>query len=115
MFYSLIKEMAKRKKNIIPFSGKKNRRKTKLCYHNEMFTWKRDSFSSEVGILNKDIKKENFRKYPMNLIETNRHINMTSDHSVSNNTSFKSHLNAKRFNMILSILLPSSFEKHKTC
>ena len=115
MFYSLIKEMAKRKKNIIPFSGKKNRRKTKLCYHNEMFTWKRDSFSSEVGILNKDIKKENFRKYPMNLIETNYQINMTSNHSVASNMSFKSQLNAKSFNMILSIMLPSIFGKYETC
>ena len=29
MFYSLIKEMAKRKKNIIPFRGKKKQKKNK--------------------------------------------------------------------------------------
>ena len=51
----------------------------------------------------------------MNLIETNHHININSDHSISSNMSFKSHLNAKRFNINLSILLPSTFVKHKTC
>ena len=45
--------------------------------------------------LNKDIKKENFKKDLMNLIETNHHISMTSDHCVSSNNSFKSFLNAK--------------------
>ena len=49
----------------------------------------------------------------MNLIETNHQINMTSDHSVSSNISFKSHLNAKSLNMVLSIMLPSIFDKHK--
>ena len=59
--------------------------------------------------LNKDNKKENFKKHLLNLIETNHHINMTSDHSVSSNNhqinmtsdhsvsshkSFKSFLNA---------------------
>ena len=40
--------------------------------------------------LNKYIKKENFRKDLMSLTETNQQINMTSDHSVSSNNSFKS-------------------------
>ena len=31
----------------------------------------------------------------MNLIETNYQINMTYDHSVSNNSSFKRHLNVR--------------------
>ena len=75
----------------------------------QFFQW---SWNDKGSRLNKDIEKENFRKYPMNLIETNHHINMTSDHSVSSNNLFKSHLNAKRFNMILSILRPSSSEKH---
>ena len=39
----------------------------------------------------------------MNLIETNQQINMTSDHSLSSNNLFKSHLNAKTFNMFLTL------------
>ena len=38
----------------------------------------------------------------MNLIETNHQINMTSDHSISSNNSFKDHLNAKSFNMFFN-------------
>ena len=44
--------------------------------------------------LNKDIKKDSFKKNLINLIETNHQINMTTDHSVSSNNSFKSLLNA---------------------
>ena len=39
----------------------------------------------------------------MNLIQTKHQINMTSDHSVSSNDSFKSHFNAKKFNMSLTL------------
>ena len=39
--------------------------------------------------LNKYIKKENFKKDLMNLIEKNHQINMTSDHSVSSNNCLK--------------------------
>ena len=39
----------------------------------------------------------------MNFIETIHQINMTSDHSVSSNNSFKSHFNAKSFNMFLTL------------
>ena len=39
----------------------------------------------------------------MNLIETNRQINMTSDPSVSRIISSKSLLNAKSFNMLLKL------------
>ena len=53
--------------------------------------------------LNKDIKQHNFKKELMNLIETNRQINMTSDHSVSSDNLFKSHLKAKSFNMFLAL------------
>ena len=53
--------------------------------------------------LNKDIKKENFKKVLMKLIETNHQINMTSDHSVSTNYSFKIHLNAEGFNSFLTL------------
>ena len=40
----------------------------------------------------------------MNLLETNPHINIASDHSVSSNNSFKSFLNAESFNMVLTLL-----------
>ena len=39
----------------------------------------------------------------MNLIETNHQINMASYHSASSNNSFKRHLNAKSFNMFLTL------------
>ena len=39
----------------------------------------------------------------MNLIQTNNQINMASDHFVSTNNSFKSYLNAKSFNMFLTL------------
>ena len=48
------------------------------------------------------MKKEDFRKDLVNLILTNHQINMTSDHSVSSNDSFKSHLNAKRFTLLFN-------------
>ena len=38
----------------------------------------------------------------MNLVETNHQINMTSDHSVSSNNSFKSLLSVKNFNMFIN-------------
>ena len=49
--------------------------------------------------LNKDIKKENFKKDLKNLNEKNHPINMTPDHYIPINNSFKSHLNAKSFDM----------------
>ena len=52
----------------------------------------------------KILKKKNFKKDLMNLIETNHHINIASDHSVSSNNSFKSFLNAESFNMVLTLL-----------
>ena len=39
----------------------------------------------------------------MNLIERKHQINMTTDHSVSSNNLFKSHLNAKKFNTSLTL------------
>ena len=44
-------------------------------------------------------KKENFEKNVMDLIETNHQINITSENSVSSNTSFKKHLNGKSFKL----------------
>ena len=64
---------------------------------------KRTVFPDKGNHLNKDIKKENFERDLISLIETNHQINMTSYHSVSSNNSFKSHLNAKRFNMFLTL------------
>ena len=87
--------MGKRKKKMIPFWFREQEEERDIC------RWKRDSFSSEVEIttnrLNKAKKKEDFKKYLMNLIETNHHINMTSDHSASSNNLFKSFSNAKSF------------------
>ena len=60
------------------------------------------SWNYKRNCLNKVIKKENFKKELTNLIETNHQINMTSDHSVSSNNSFKSHLKAKIFSMFLT-------------
>ena len=40
---------------------------------------------------------------------------MTSERFVSGNMLFKSDLRVKSFNLILGIMLPSTFEKHKTC
>ena len=74
---------------MIPLWGKRQK-KTKQCYHDNICRWNRDSFSSET-----EIKKGNFKKYLMNLIEINHPINMTSDHSISSNNSFKNHLNIK--------------------
>ena len=54
-------------------------------------------------IVKKALQKENFKKDLMNLIETYHQMNMSSDHSVSSNNSFKSHLNANSFNMLLTL------------
>ena len=62
------------------------------------FQW---SWNFKENRLYKDIKKETFEKDPMNLIETNRKINVTSDRSASSNNSLKSHLDAKSFNLFL--------------
>ena len=79
--------MGKRKKKMIPFWVREPEEERDIC------RWKRDSFSSEVEIttnrLNKAKKKQDFKKYLMNLIETNHHINMTSDDSVSSNNFLK--------------------------
>ena len=49
------------------------------------------------------LKKKNFQKNLINSTETNHQINMISDHSVSSNISFKTHLNAESFNMFLTL------------
>ena len=66
----------------------------------QFFQW---SWNYKGNRLNKHIKKDIFLKNLTNLIETNPQINMTSDHSVSSNDSFKNHLNAKNFNMFLTL------------
>ena len=67
----------------------------------QLFHW---SWNYKRNCLNKNIKKENFLKDLLNLVETNWQINMTSDYSASSNNSFKSHFNAKNFNMFFNIM-----------
>ena len=63
-------------------------------------------FFSEVeitrGRLIKILKKENFRKDLMNLLDTNHQINITSDHSVSGNNLYKRHFYAKEFQHVFN-------------
>ena len=66
----------------------------------QFFQW---SWNYKGNRLNNHIKKENFEKDLTNLIEINHQINMTSEHSVSSNNSFKNNLNAKSFNMFLKL------------
>ena len=99
--------MCKNKKEDDTFLRKKNR-KTKQCYREEICRWNRGRFSNKVenyqgNRLNKDIKKENFKKDLMNLIDKNPPINITPDHSISTNNLFKSHLNTKSFDMISTL------------
>ena len=111
VFYTLVlqfylKECGNQKKEEDDtFLRKKSSRKTKQFYDNDICRWKRGRFSCEVKIIRgivciKILKREIFKKDSMNLIETNYQTNMTCDHSVSSNNSFKSHLNAKSFNML---------------
>ena len=66
----------------------------------QFFQW---SWNYKGNRLNNHIEKENFEKDLTNLIEINHQINMTSEHSVSSNNSFKNNLNAKSFNMFLKL------------
>ena len=53
--------MGKRKKEDHTFLRKKNRKKSKQYYHNDIYSWKRDSLSSEIfcmKILKKRILKD---------------------------------------------------------
>ena len=58
---------------------------------------------SQAVALIKTLKQENFKEDVMNLIETNHHINMTSDHYASSNNSFQSFLKTKSSNMFLTL------------
>ena len=49
--------------------------------------------------MKKDSEKENFENDVKDLIETNHQNDITPENSVSSNTSFKKHLNAKSFKM----------------
>ena len=101
MVYTLVLQFYRKRRS---YFSEQNGGKRDIC------RWKRDSSSSQVEItknrLNKDIKKKKkkIKKDLMNLIETNHHINIASDHSVSSNNSFKSFLNAESFNMVLTLL-----------
>ena len=59
-------------------------------------------FPLKLKLQGNSFKKEIFKKDLMNLIQTNYQINMTFDHSVSTNNSFKSHLNTKSFHLFLT-------------
>ena len=100
-FAILFKRIGKRKKEDDTFLRKKNSKTAKQQNNNDIYRWKKDSFSSEGNYrgncLNNCIKKEKFKKVLINLIQTNHQINMTPDHSVSTNNSFKNHLNDKSF------------------
>ena len=67
----------------------------------QLFHW---SWNYKRNCLNKNVRKENVLKDLLNLVETNRQINMTSDYSASINNSFKSHFNAKNFSMFFNII-----------
>ena len=61
--------MGKNKKEDDNFLRKKNRRKTKQCYHGDTCRWNTDSFSSEAEITKgivwiKIFKKKYFYKRP---------------------------------------------------
>ena len=58
--------------------------------------WKHFPVKLKLGI-----KKESFKKNLIDLIETIHQINMISEHSISSNNLFTSHLNAYSFNMFL--------------
>ena len=83
VFTILFKKWAKDKKRW-HLSVQKNRKKNVISL----------DANCKGNRLNKDIKKDNFKKDLMNLTETNHQINLTSDHSVSSNILFKSLLNA---------------------
>ena len=53
--------------------------------------------------LKKNLIKANFEKGLVNLIEKKQQITTTSDNFFSSINSFKTHLNAKGFNMFLTL------------
>ena len=81
---------------MIPFWGKKEEKQNSATIvisadrKDKFFLW---SWNYKENSLNKGIKTESFEKDLMNLIDTNTQINMTSNHSVSSDDLFKSHLN----------------------
>ena len=83
-------------------------------HDHDVCRWKKDCFLSKIenrrGIVWKKIPKNNFEKDVMDLIETNHQINITSENSVSGNTSFKKDLNTKSFKMLCEYC--SSCAKH---
>ena len=83
---------------MISVDGKGTIFPVKLKLQEEIAKW-----SWNYNHLNKDTEKGYFKKDPINLIEPNHQINLTSDHSVSSNDLFKSHLYATSFNMFLTL------------
>ena len=69
LFYHVIKTMGKRKTEVDTeenniHTEENSRRKTKKCYHNDIYRWKKDTFSSEaeirMGIIWMKILKKEF-------------------------------------------------------
>ena len=73
VIYNLIKKWAKQEVNKMPFSGRKTEEKQNGVRIMRSVHEKETVFSvkGKGNRLDKDIKKENFKKDPMNLIETN--------------------------------------------
>ena len=74
----------------------------------QLFQW---SWNYKRNHLKKHIKKRISKKGIINLTVTIHQINMNFDNFVSSNNSFKSHLNAKGFNMLLTWLKHASHQK----
>ena len=91
-FRILFKKWEKGEKKMILFWGKTEEKQNVATImisvdgKGQFFQW---SWNYKGNRLNKRIKKEKFLKNLINLTERNHQINMTSDHSVSNNNSFK--------------------------
>ena len=74
----------------------------------QLFQW---SWNYKRNHLKKHIKKRISKKGIINLTVTIHQINMNFDNFVSSNNSFKSHINAKGFNMLLTWLKHASHQK----
>ena len=97
VFYTFsLKKWEKEKKKLILSEEKKQKKNKIVLPWYDICRW----IFPVKFYLNKYIKKEIFKKELTNSIQTNH---QTFDHSVSANNSFKSHLNSKSFNMLLTL------------
>ena len=95
--------MDKKKKEDDTFLRKKNRRKPKQCYHNDICRWKRNSFSDELEISGgivciKILKKKYYLPQPKVLRKYRRRFSLLRNslnlkhHSPSKSMSSKYHM-----------------------